>query len=244
MAEGPLLEMTGLSDVGRVRDHNEDAIRWDDAAGWAILADGMGGHLAGEVASSMAVDTIAAYLSSMDEMDTGSVGNRLCQAIEAANGNIHQRAQDDQRCYNMGTTVVAVILRNERLSCAHVGDSRLYRFNEEGLTQLTHDHSLVQELVDEGMLSSEEAADSVHKNVITRALGLGETVTADLTQLPVHAGDLFLLCSDGLSDSLTEAQLTRWLESGDLVEMARALVDEANAQGGKDNISLILMRVA
>jgi len=169
MGESPALEMAGITDVGRVRGHNEDAIRWDSGAGWAILADGMGGHLAGEVASGLAVETIAVHLADFAEVDASVVEDALRAAVIQANEVIHQHAKADMQCYNMGTTVVAVLVRQGWLYCAHVGDSRLYRFNRDGLTQLTRDHSLVQELVDEGMLSEEEAANSVHKNVITRA---------------------------------------------------------------------------
>jgi serine/threonine protein phosphatase PrpC len=243
MSKAAVLEMTGLSDVGRVREHNEDAIRWDATAGWAILADGMGGHLAGEVASEMAIEVIAAHLSSPGSANAPLPGEVLQAAVSEANGAIHRRAQADLHCHNMGTTVVAVAVREGQLYCAHVGDSRLYRFNHEGLALLTHDHSLVQELVDEGMMSSEEAADSVHKNVITRALGLEASVEVDLMQLPLATGDLFLLCSDGLSDPLGEGELARLLGDGELSSMAQALVDAANARGGDDNVSLILMRM-
>jgi len=243
MSKPSVQEMTGLSDVGRVREHNEDAIRWDAQAGWAILADGMGGHLAGEVASEMAIETIADRLSELGDADPSRLDELLRTAVSEANGAIHTRAQADLHCHNMGTTVVTVLVRQGWLHCAHVGDSRLYRFNDEGLVLLTHDHSLVQELVDEGMMSSAEAAGSVHKNVITRALGLEATVEVDLLQLPVAAGDLFLLCSDGLSDPLAESAMARLLAGGALAPMARALVDEANVQGGGDNISLILLRV-
>lgn len=244
MSEPSVVEMSGLSDVGRIRDHNEDAIRWDAAAGWAILADGMGGHLAGEVASEMAIEVIASHLGASDKALSRPSPEELLQAaVSDANGAIYRQAQDDMRYHNMGTTVVAVLVQQGQLYCAHVGDSRLYRFNHEGLAQLTHDHSLVQELVDEGMLSSEEAAGSVHKNVITRALGLEGTVAVDLLQLPVSAGDILLLCSDGLSDPLGDSGLRRLLDDGDLSALATALVNEANAKGGADNISLILIRI-
>jgi len=143
----------------------------------------------------------------------------------------------------MGTTVVAVLVREGWLYCAHVGDSRLYRFNRDGLIQITRDHSLVQELVDEGMLSVEEAANSVHRNVITRALGLKPEVEVDVLKQRIEAGDIFLLCSDGLSDSLTEQEMAQLVSECDWSSMGQALVDAANERGGKDNISLILMRM-
>jgi len=243
MSEPSVVEMTGQSDVGRVRDHNEDAIRWDTAAGWAILADGMGGHLAGEVASQTAIDVIASRLSVPAGAPALSPEALLHAAVLDANGAIHRQAQADPLCHNMGTTVVAVVVQEGQLHCAHVGDSRLYRFNHDGLSLLTHDHSLVQELVDEGMLSLEEAAGSVHKNVITRALGLEPSVKVDLMQHPVADGDLLLLCSDGLSDPLADSELAGLLSDGDLSSIAQDLVKAANARGGDDNISLILIRI-
>jgi len=243
MGESPALEMAGLTDVGRVRGHNEDAIRWDASAGWAILADGMGGHLAGDVASELAIDTIAARLAGLAQVEASGLENALRTAVIDANDVIHQHAKGDLQCYNMGTTVVAVVVRQAWLYCAHVGDSRLYRFNQDGLIQITRDHSLVQELVDEGMLSVEEAANSVHRNVITRALGLKPEVDVDVLKQQVEADDIFLLCSDGLSDSLNEEEMAQLLSDCEWPSMTQALVDAANERGGQDNISLILLRM-
>ena len=167
----------------------------------------------------------------------------LQEAVAAANRAIHAQAQADVCCHNMGTTVVVALVHEGMLSCAHVGDSRLYRFNAEGLVLLSHDHSLVQELVDEGFLSEEEAAASVHKNVITRALGLQDAVDVDVLQVPATPGDLFLLCSDGLSDKIPDNELSHYLGDDGLKQLATTLVAEANARGGEDNISVILMRV-
>lgn len=243
MGNPPLLTMSGLTDKGRVREHNEDTIRWDVFGGWAVLADGMGGHLAGEVASALAGETIAGRLAELNNGDAEQVKLALHEAVVAANRAIHAQALADIRCHSMGTTVLAAVARDELLSCAHVGDSRLYRYNADGLVLLSHDHSLVQELVDEGFISQEDAASSVHRNVITRALGLQDTVEVDLLQVATTPGDLFLLCSDGLSDKLPHDELERLLKDGSLDTMARTLVDEANARGGEDNISAILIRV-
>jgi serine/threonine protein phosphatase PrpC len=244
MGNPPALAMSGVSDKGRVREHNEDAIRWDALGGWAILADGMGGHLAGEVASALAIETIASRLSVFMEDEPALAQVTLREAVVEANRAIHAQAQADICCHNMGTTVVAVLCHDGWLSCAHVGDSRLYRFNAEGLALLSHDHSLVQELVDEGFLSREEAAVSVHKNVITRALGVQEAVDVDVLQVSVAPGDLFLLCSDGLSDKIPDSDLAHYLGDGGLDSMAHQLVAEANERGGEDNISVILLRNA
>jgi protein phosphatase len=242
---GPLsTQMSGLTDPGAVRENNEDTIRWDGDGGWAVLADGMGGHLAGEVASALAGDLLQQYFNALPpEGNDSEVAQGLGQAVAEANRLIHHRAGTDPRCHNMGTTVVAALFRGSTLSCAHVGDSRLYRYRGGELEQLSHDHSLVQELVDEGMMSREEAIESTHKNVITRALGLAAEVEVDLLQAPLEAGDLYLLCSDGLSDKLPDAELAGLLQGGSLDEMAQRLVAEAKARGGEDNISLILVKV-
>ena len=244
MNNPPLLTMSGVSDKGLVREHNEDTIRWDVSGGWAILADGMGGHLAGEVASALAGETIAGHLAQLDHGNAEQVKAALHEAVAAANRAIHAQALADIRCHSMGTTVVVALARDDLISCAHVGDSRLYRYNtDDGLVLLSHDHSLVQELVDEGFISQEEAASSVHKNVITRALGLQDTVEVDLLQVPMAPGDLFLLCSDGLSDKIPHDDLERLLKGGNLDTLAGTLVAEANARGGEDNISAILIQV-
>ncbi len=230
-------KMSGLSDAGRVREHNEDAIAWDAEQGWAVLADGMGGHLAGEVASAIAVETISGELKR-------AVGARVLQrAVEQANAAIHQQAMAEPRLHTMGTTVVAVSLQEGRLDCAHVGDSRLYRLRNGELHQLTRDHSLVQELVDEGMMDVEQARTSGQKNVITRALGLESTVEIELSTDLTRSNDCYLLCSDGLSDRLRDEQIATLLAGEVLPEVARALVDEANEHGGEDNISVIVIRV-
>jgi PPM family protein phosphatase len=243
MGKSLSVQMSGHTDAGQVRDSNEDAILWDAEAGWALLADGMGGHMAGEVASHLAVETLESHLGAIGSNGKGSELERLREAVQEANRRIHAQAGADVRCHNMGTTVVAALFRDATLTCAHVGDSRLYRYSGGELEQISHDHSLVQELVDEGMLSSEEAAESSHKNVITRALGLEATVEADLLQVPLHAGELYLLCSDGLSDMIPNAELTALLQGDKLDDMAHKLVAEANRRGGTDNISVILVRI-
>jgi len=241
MGERLQLEISGLTDPGMVREGNEDAIRWNADSGWAVLADGMGGHMAGEVASQLAVDTLQQFLDEAGGSE--NAGALLREAVREANRRIHTQATTDIRCHNMGTTIVAVHFHDGVLHAAHVGDSRLYRYRGGELVQLSHDHSLVQELVDEGMLSREEAADSTHKNVITRALGLEVTVEVDLLQQPAEKGDIFLLCSDGLSDKIAEDELPSFLDNRELETAVSQLIDEAKSRGGEDNISVILVSV-
>ncbi len=244
--EGKLkTQIYGMTDPGMVRERNEDAVSWDSADGWAVLADGMGGHLAGDVASRLAVTTLEQQFRGMAaEGSTDVAAERVAAAVVEANRLIHDQAEADIHCHNMGATLEAALFTGDMLISAHVGDSRLYRYRGEELVQLSHDHSLVQELVDEGMMSREEAAASSHKNVITRALGLEERVEVDLMQFPLSAGDIYLFCSDGLSDKLSDSEMGAFLQGEELMDIAQALVNEANARGGEDNISVILVRIA
>lgn len=245
MEEALKAQIHGVTDRGRVRERNEDALAWSEEGGWAVLADGMGGHMAGDVASRIAVETLTESLGEAPAPQPEQAEQALADAVAEANRRIHAQARGDARYHNMGSTLVAAMVSGDRLVSAHVGDSRLYRYRQGDLLQLSRDHSLVQELVDEGMLSREEAATSQHKNVITRALGLEERVEVELMQHSLQHGDTYLLCSDGLSDKLDEELLQRLLQrQGKPPEITQALVDEANARGGEDNISVIMIRMA
>jgi serine/threonine protein phosphatase PrpC len=233
-------KMAGLSDTGRVREHNEDAIAWNAEQGWAVVADGMGGHQAGEVASAIAIEVIGEQLQAAAGVDKAAA---LQAVVVEANRAIHQQATAQPRLLTMGTTVVAVGLDETHLYCAHVGDSRLYRLRAGELRQLTTDHSLVQELVDEGMIDAEQARTSGQKNVITRALGLEATVEVALGESELCDGDSYLLCSDGLSNMLRDEEIAALLAGEALPEVARGLIDAANGHGGEDNISVIVIRV-
>lgn len=233
-------KMAGLTDAGRVREHNEDAIAWNAEQGWAVLADGMGGHQSGEVASAIAIEVIGEQLQAAEGAEKAAV---LEAAVASANSAIHQQATVQPRLHTMGTTVVAVALDENHLYCAHVGDSRLYRLRGGELQQLTRDHSLVQELLDEGMIDAEQARTSEQKNLITRALGLEATVEVALSEAEVGAGDSYLLCSDGLSDRLRDEEIATLLAGDALPEAAGNLINAANEHGGEDNISVIVIRV-
>lgn len=238
------LEFWGATDVGRRRENNEDAIACDEALGLALVADGMGGHLAGEVASGLAIVTVR---EALDAALSGGGGIEPAAAVRAAleqaNREIHTRAGRDPICAGMGTTAALVLAHDGRMLIAHVGDSRVYRLRSGALEQLTTDHSLVQELIETGFLSEEEARHSMNRNVITRALGIAAEVEVDLRTEPLEAGDLYLLCSDGLTDLVSDARIGELLRETDGgPAAARALVEEANACGGMDNVSVILVR--
>jgi serine/threonine protein phosphatase PrpC len=244
----------GVSDTGRVRDHNEDAIGSNLEAGLHVLADGMGGYNAGEVASSIAVKTVMELASeacnredrSAPEADTGLMRQTIVlrDAITRANKIIYQTAHSQSSCEGMGTTIVACLFYDDRISIAHVGDSRLYRMRNNVLEQITLDHSLLQELVDRGFYSREEAERSTNKNYVTRALGVETAVEVALQEVVVEPDDVFLLCSDGLSDMVDDEDihLTISTFSANLDTVGQQLVQLSNDHGGKDNISVMLIK--
>ncbi len=255
--------MVGVTDVGRERSHNEDCIASVPELGLAVLADGMGGYRAGEVASAIAVSMITDAIRSGDP--TGESGARaqtgravgpegnapepaseqgalLRQAIIQANAAICRTAKTQPQCKGMGTTVVAALFDDDRIILAHVGDSRAYRLRSGQLERLTTDHSLLQELVEKGFYTEEEAEEAGNRNLVTRAIGIEEEVEPDIAEIPVETGDLFLMCSDGLTDLVSDEEIRIVLtgHTDRLEDGARALVELANAHGGKDNVSVIL----
>ncbi len=245
----------GGTDVGRERAHNEDAILVDAERKLVVLADGMGGYQAGEVASQLAVDVVREESSDVSitdselgrvDPDTGiSVAMRqLRGAIEKANNRICSVARGREELNGMGTTIVAARFYDGRVGIAHVGDSRCYRFRDNLLEQLTRDHSYVQDQLEKGLISEEDAKHSPQKNLITRALGIDAIAEADVQEFRTRPGDLYLLCSDGLSDLVKQEALQVALAKDQPpTEMTKHLIDAANANGGRDNISVILIKV-
>src|SRR5436305_11046792 len=250
------LDVASSSDPGMVRTHNEDSVFVDAAAGLAVLADGMGGYNAGEVASGIAVNVISngllpelrsdRELSKVD-VTTGLTHAALLlqQQIAAANKGIYEAAQSRPECAGMGTTLVSAVFCGNRVSIGHVGDSRCYRLRAEKFEQLTHDHSLLQEQIDSGVLTPEQAKYSLNKNLVTRALGIEAIVPADIAEYRVEPEDIYLLCSDGLTDMVEPDAVQSIVEEKrpDLPAAAARLIELANQNGGRDNISVILLRV-
>lgn len=247
------LTMAGITDPGMVRDHNEDCYLIVPKKGLAILADGMGGHLAGEVASSLAVNVISRYL--MDNLaqarklrrnadGISAEARTVLKAVELANGTIYETSRGRQEFSGMGTTVVVAAFRASKLYVAHVGDSRLYRLRENTLSRLTEDHSMVQELLRQGLITPEEARTSSTRNLVTRALGVDATVRPDVQEYSVQTGDVYLLCSDGLNDVLTDGDIQRMLidYGANLEETIQKMVMVVNAKGGPDNVSVVAIR--
>ncbi len=244
------------TDVGRKRTGNEDSFCLAPEIGLFVVADGMGGHAAGEVASRLAVETIQEWMTRyLEEAATPLVGpprpagppeaNFLLSSIRLANRAIFDLAQSEPRYAGMGTTLVAALGLRDQLVLAHVGDSRIYCIRGQGIVQLSKDHSLVQQQVDRGILSAEEAQTSQYRHLITRALGLKDRIEVDITAQPALAGDCLLLCSDGLSDLLEDEDMLRVVQehSDDLEKACQALVELANLKGGDDNITAMLVQV-
>ncbi len=248
-----LFEWSALTDRGRVRSKNEDHLSVDAEIGAFVLADGMGGHRGGEVASAIAVNTVLEHLKlQLPQLTPGAIDDNLGytgeslaarEAVIQANLKIFNAARQQPQYEGMGTTLVVAVFYLDRLSIAHVGDSRLYRVRQGQLEQLTSDHTMRQELVDRGFYTEQEARSMVQRNLVTRALGVDASVAVDIQEELVLPGDLYALCSDGLYDMLDEEVIARSLVScNDLQHCTQELIDLANNSGGKDNISLILVR--
>ena len=249
------LRSVALSDTGKVREHNEDTIAIDNDIGLFVLADGMGGYNAGEVASGIAVKTIVNLVREAvaredlegTDRETGLVRPSIIlrDAIYRANKIIHQTSKTQPQCEGMGTTVVACLFYDNRVSVAHVGDSRLYRLRNDRFEQITMDHSLLQELVDRGFYSPEEAQRATNKNYVTRALGVEPNVDVEINEHPVNRGDYYVLCSDGLSDMVEDddIHLTINTFNANLDTVAKQLTQLANDNGGRDNVSVVMTHV-
>ncbi len=244
----PTLDIYGLTDEGLVRDHNEDFISWSADYGLVILADGMGGHNAGEVASELAVKSVTDALEevlSPDVQDACKLDSKevVRDAVIFANDEINLHAKTHPECNGMGTTIVMTLFCNDKVILASVGDSRIYRFRKGKLKQVTTDHSLVQEMIDNGYMSEEEAINSTNRNLITRALGIAEDVDVDVAEQSIEKNDIYLLCSDGLSDMITDDKIFSTLVKSrqDLKRASKDLIELAKEHGGHDNVSVILV---
>jgi PPM family protein phosphatase len=248
------LEIVTRTDPGKVRSHNEDAVFGNAGRGLAVLADGMGGYNAGEVASRMATALLGGELAKVlaDRAPDRREGDgqlwahvALGQVIVRANAAIHQAAESQPQYAGMGTTLVATLFHDDMVTVAHVGDSRLYRLRGDDFRPLTRDHSLLQEQIDSGIISAEQARYSQNKNLVTRALGVDPTVEAEIHDHDARPGDIYLLCSDGLNDMVDDDEISLTLAtlSANLPLCASQLIDMANDNGGRDNVSVILVKV-
>ena len=253
--DGMRVRFAGDTNVGMKRAHNEDSLYLPESERLAIVADGMGGHASGEVASKLAVETIAGFFkTTQDEqqltwpfkMDRGHRYdiNRLVTAIKLANLKIHQEAQRNPACHGMGTTVVSTLFMDNGLIVGHVGDSRLYRLREGMFDQLTEDHSLLNDYIKMKHLTPEEIAAFPHKNVIVRALGMKTSVQVDVIYDQPRLNDVYVLCSDGLSSMVPDLEIAGLLANeDDLDRLCDRLIGAANSNGGLDNVTVVAIRL-
>lgn len=249
------LEIVSQTSTGKVRSHNEDSMACDASCGLVVLADGMGGYNAGEVASSMAVSVVATEVCrrlrrvapiERDEETGEELGVLLLRDnIQKANASIFQAGQSQPQYTGMGTTIVAGLFYDNRVAVGHVGDSRMYRLRGGVLEAITRDHSILQEQLDSGMISVEDARHSTNKNLVTRAVGVGARMEPEIHVHNVLVGNIYLLCSDGLNDMLDDKVIQSTLNAmqSDLAFSAERLVQMANDRGGRDNISVVLVKV-
>ncbi|MDH2917719.1 MAG: Stp1/IreP family PP2C-type Ser/Thr phosphatase [Sideroxydans sp.] len=249
------LKTVSKTHPGMVRAHNEDSVSVDVAAGLVVLADGMGGYNAGEVASGIAISVTTTEIarrlkfeSAAAKAEKNGVDNAvtlLRNNIQKANSSIYHASQSQPQYAGMGTTIVAGLFYDNRVAVAHIGDSRMYRLRGEKLTTVTRDHSLLQEQIDSGLISVEDARFSKNKNLVTRAVGIDPNVEPEIHVYPVQIGDVYLLCSDGLNDMVEDADIESALYAmqGNLPLAAEQLIQMANDNGGRDNVSVILVKI-
>ena len=245
------LEIATATHPGMVRSHNEDSLTADSELGLAVLADGMGGYNAGEVASGIAVAMIPAEMRKAlaacppESLTRAHLERLIGEHAVRANATIYQAAQKEAQYRGMGTTLVVAVWHDNHVTIGHIGDSRLYRLRNDKLEQITRDHSLLQEQIDSGMISKADARHAPNKNLVTRAVGIDPEVEPEVHTYPVERGDIYLVCSDGLTDMVTDEDIENTLASlkANLPLAAEQLVQQANDNGGRDNISVILVRV-
>ena len=249
------LDIAGKTDPGKLRDHNEDKIGEEVELGAVVLADGMGGYRGGEVASAIATNAVLNHLHEhLPKLRPGArdkhsgIGMEAIVARDAvlrANAEIVKASDAQPQYRGMGTTIVLGVFYDNRIAVVHVGDSRMYRYRQGKIETVTKDHTLLQELIDRGLYSEQEARESLNKNLVTRALGVDADVTADVQELIVEPNDLYLLCSDGLNDMIEDHEILAAIENQDpgLQNIADNLVERALQAGGRDNVSVILARL-
>ena len=237
------MKIQAFTDTGKVREMNQDAFatgEFEENGAWAVVCDGMGGVSGGQIASDICVKEVSSHIKKgyRKGMSMKSVKNLLVSAITAANIKVYEVSNEKTEYHGMGTTVVAVIILNGFAAVAHVGDSRAYFISDE-IKQITKDHSVVQFLVDSGRITPEQARTHPDRNVITRAVGVGEEVDIDVDILPINACETVLICTDGLYEYISDDEMYRVLKDSVNEEPAKSLVEMANNAGGKDNITVV-----
>ncbi len=239
--------ITGKTDIGAVRSKNEDAFDYGilpDGTAWAIVCDGMGGVHGGKIASAAAIEMVSDKIKKCynPSMSVSSLENLLLSSITTANVNVFDRGVYDSSLKGMGTTIVAVLVKNNEVCIAHVGDSRAYIIREDTIRQITKDHSLVQEMLDKGQITKEEYEHNPIKNIITRAMGVDEEIDIDFDYACLNENEALLLCTDGLSGMINDKRILEIYRTTEFDSLAQKYIDEANNNGGSDNITVVIMK--
>ncbi len=241
------MNITGKTDVGVVRTRNEDAFSYgclSDGTSWALVCDGMGGVHGGKIASTASIEMVSEKIKKCynPSMSIVSLENLLLSSITTANVDVYDRGIYDDSLKGMGTTIVAAIVKNNEVCIAHVGDSRAYIIRNGSIQQITKDHSLVQQMLDKGQITKEEYENNPIKNIITRAIGVDEDIDIDFDNIELDNDDVLLLCTDGLSGFVSDERLLEIYQSTDFDSLAQKYIDEANNNGGSDNITVVIMK--
>ncbi len=239
--------ITGKTDVGAVRSKNEDAFDYGvlpDGTSWAIVCDGMGGVHGGKIASTAAIEMVSEKIKKCynPSMTVSSLENLLLSSITTANVDVFDRGVFDNSLKGMGTTIVAALVKNNEVCIAHVGDSRAYIIRENSIEQVTKDHSLVQEMLDKGQITKEEYENNPIKNIITRAMGVDEDIDIEFDYIYLNNNEALLLCTDGLSGMISDRKLLEIYKNTDFDLLADKYIEEANNNGGSDNITVVIMK--
>ena len=237
----------GKSDIGKVRSANEDSFdfgTFDDGTAWAVVCDGMGGVRGGQIASSLATEMVGDKIRKCYNklMPVYSFENIFLSTITTANVIVNDRSYTDTEFQGMGTTIVAAIVKDDQACIAHVGDSRIYKINADGITQITKDHSLAQEMFDNGQITKEEFENYPKKNIITRALGIDDKIDIDFDFTEINEDEALLLCTDGLSGLLSDEEIFEIYKNTDFELLCDEYIKAANAKGGYDNITAVVMK--
>lgn len=241
------MKTVGSSDKGKLRVRNEDAYRFgyfDDGSAWGVVCDGMGGVHGGQLASNIAINMVSdkIKLCYTQSMPVTSLENLLLSAITTANVTVFDRGIYDNSLKGMGTTIVATIIKNSTACIAHVGDSRAYKISEESIEQITRDHSLVQEMLDKGQITKEEFENNPIKNIITRAMGVGEEIDVEFDFVELKKDEAILMCSDGLSGMINEEKIHEIFKTTEFDKLTDKYIQAANDNGGLDNITVVVMK--
>ncbi len=240
------MEFYSKTDIGKKRYSNQDAVNGNIISknlAWTVVCDGMGGASGGDIASTIAVEKISETISKVSEnISEENLINTMKESIQVANTFVFNKSMKNELLRGMGTTVVLAVVKDMNLYVMHAGDSRAYLISDEGIFQISVDHSIVQEMINSGEITQKEAKNHMQKNIITRALGINEVIKFDFSKIPLKYGDVILVCTDGLSNHLEDSEIYHIFKNKNFNEVAKSLIDKCNSRGGKDNITVSLIK--